>query len=106
LQNRYPKAAINRLLFWQMQTSINGGFVMQSSNQERSMEVTRCEMCGDGYTPDERMRFSEDVTAAKLIQRAYDVLEEIQTRVFTIECLMAKALEMNKAEQWQRVNSS
>lgn len=71
---------------------------MNSNNQEQGAEVTGCEMCGDGYSPDERMQFSNTTTAAVFIKRAYRMMEEIQTRALTMECLLAKAIHLE--HQW------
>ena len=67
---------------------------MQSNNQEQGAEVTGCEMCGEGYSSDERMQFSNTTTAAVLIKRAYGMMKEVQTRVLTMECLLAKAIQL------------
>jgi hypothetical protein len=59
--------------------------------------TSRCEICGEGYAPDERMKFGNTETD-HLIKVAYQMISSLQTQLSSAECVLAKLMEVRKNE--------
>ena len=59
-------------------------------------EVYRCEACGDGFSPDERMTFTT-LDQDNLIAAAYKMLTAAQIQLSSAECVLAKLIEIRGA---------
>lgn len=58
-------------------------------------DAKQCDMCGSGFTPDDRMNFHKR-TGTDILESAYRMLVEAQDRIASAECCIAKLIELNK----------
>lgn len=64
---------------------------------ESSDVIKICESCGEGLTPDERMRFGTQ-SIAELIESAHIHLLTMRKSLHTTECIIAKLVEIHATE--------
>ncbi len=73
---------------------------MQFNDQAGQFEDAgneKCDHCGLGFKPDERMNF-QGCTPGDMIRAAHDYLTTIRDQMDACECVLAKLVELHKEE--------
>jgi hypothetical protein len=71
--------------------------VVQCNDHQERNTATGCDICGHGFTPDQRMSF-QGATTASLTKAAYLRLTALQLELGSVECILAKLMEIQKGE--------
>lgn len=71
---------------------------MQSNDQAGQVEDAnneKCDHCGTGFTPDERMNF-KDIRATDIQKAMHSLIDQVQLHLLSIECMSAKLIQIDE----------